>query len=68
MENWLTCEELLYVSQFWTFQGRIYYESIGDYPAQSFFVVQNTSGAISVTQDLRQDNLRLNSYLVRFWL
>lgn len=29
-------------------------------------MVQNTSGAISVTQDLRQDNLRLNSYLVRF--
>lgn len=45
--------------------GRIYYESIGDYPAQSFFMVQNTSGAISVTQDLRQDNLRLNSYLLR---
>lgn len=45
-------------------QGRIYYESVGDYPAQSFFRVQNTSGAINVIQDLRQDNLRLNSYLV----
>ena len=46
-------------------QGRIYYESVGDYPAQSFFRVQNTSGAINVIQDLRQDNLRLSSYLVR---
>ncbi|KAK3089813.1 hypothetical protein FSP39_006721 [Pinctada imbricata] len=45
--------------------GRIYYESIGDYPAQSFFAVQNTSGDVTVTSNLRQDNLRLNSYLLR---
>ncbi|KAJ8318063.1 hypothetical protein KUTeg_003154 [Tegillarca granosa] len=44
--------------------GRIYYEAIGDYPAQSFFGVQNVSGQVSVQANLRNDNLRLNSYVL----
>lgn len=46
------------------FQGRIFYEVVGDYPAPSFFSVQNETGAISVAADLRTDNLGLVSYIV----
>ena len=45
--------------------GRIYYEEIGDYPAQSFFQVQNTSGVVTVSQDLRNDNIRQSTYTLR---
>ncbi|GFN78435.1 protocadherin fat 4, partial [Plakobranchus ocellatus] len=44
--------------------GRIYYEVIGNYPAPSFFSVQNLTGAVSVSADLRTDNLGLTSYIL----
>ena len=45
-------------------QGRIFYDEIGDYPAQSFFQVQNTTGMVMVAQDLRNDNIRQGTYTV----
>ena len=45
-------------------QGRIYYEAIGDYPAPSFFHVDNTTGDVTVRSDLRTDNLQLGVYTV----
>jgi len=46
------------------FQGRIYYEEIGDYPGQSFFDVNDLTGQVSVQQDLRNDGIRLGTYTV----
>ncbi|XP_035826838.1 protocadherin Fat 4-like [Aplysia californica] len=45
--------------------GRIYYESVGDYPAPSFFKVDNLTGEVTTTADLRNDNLGLTSYILR---
>ncbi|XP_050391949.2 protocadherin Fat 4 [Patella vulgata] len=46
-------------------QGNIVYESIGDYPALSFFAVNRSTGIVSITRDLRNDNLRLSTYTLR---
>jgi hypothetical protein len=40
------------------------YEMIGEYPAQSFFGVNNVTGQIRVIQDLRSDGLNTNQYKV----
>ncbi|XP_076458561.1 protocadherin Fat 4-like [Babylonia areolata] len=45
--------------------GRIFYEVVGDYPAPSFFDVNNVTGEVRVVQDLRADNLRLAAYTLR---
>ncbi|RUS85647.1 hypothetical protein EGW08_006593, partial [Elysia chlorotica] len=45
--------------------GRIFYEVVGNYPAPSFFSVQNLTGAVSVASDLRTDNLGLTSYILK---
>ena len=48
-------------------QGHIVYEIRGVYPSPSFFQVvpqSNGVGRISITRDLRTDNLQLSSYLL----
>ncbi|GFN79862.1 protocadherin fat 4 [Plakobranchus ocellatus] len=45
--------------------GQIRYEAVGVYPAQSFFSVDESTGAISLTGDLRNDPLKLTQYTLR---
>ncbi|XP_060080745.1 protocadherin Fat 4-like, partial [Ylistrum balloti] len=45
--------------------GEIMYETVGDYPAQSFFGVNNKSGEVTIIRDLRQDGLNLLSYTLK---
>ncbi|XP_062579030.1 protocadherin Fat 3-like [Saccostrea cucullata] len=46
------------------FPDTMVYEIIGQYPAQSFFGVNNATGQISVIQDLRLDGLKTTQYKV----
>ncbi|XP_041364043.1 protocadherin Fat 4-like [Gigantopelta aegis] len=57
---------ILRVSAFRTaLVGRIFYQTDGDYPAPSFFDVNNVTGDVRVKQDLRHDNLQLGSYTLK---
>lgn len=47
-----------------SFQYSLVYEIIGEYPAQSFFGINNATGQISVIQDLRLDGLQTTQYKV----
>ena len=47
-------------------QGSIIYESIGLYPAQSFFDVNATTGAVRIVQSLKDDGFARTDYTVRF--
>ena len=60
----ILCERVSDESGVGVSKGRIFYEVLGDYPAPSFFNVDNTTGEVRVVQDLRTDNLRLGSYTV----
>ena len=40
-------------------------ELIGDYPAPSFFKINPQNGAISISRDLKSDNLKLSEYTLR---
>ena len=44
--------------------GVIHYKMIGDYPAQSFFVIDSLSGQITTVVDLKTDSLRSSYYVV----
>ena len=46
------------------FQGAIVYESVGLYPAQSFFQVNATTGVINIIQSLKQDVFSRTEYTV----
>ena len=46
-------------------QGSIVYETIGVYPAQSFFQVDSASGAVFIIQDLKNDERARTLYTVR---
>ncbi|KAK7482291.1 hypothetical protein BaRGS_00026419 [Batillaria attramentaria] len=46
-------------------EGVILYEADGLYPAESFFAINQTTGLITVTGDLKQDPLQLSTYLLR---
>ncbi|KAL5018741.1 hypothetical protein ScPMuIL_004463 [Solemya velum] len=45
--------------------GQIVYEVVGNYPAQSFFRVDNTTGEIFISRDIRTDPQRLRFYNLR---
>ena len=55
---------MTFLTIMWVFQGTIFYKTDGDYPAPSFFAVNNVTGDVQVKQDLRHDNLQLGSYTV----
>ncbi len=40
------------------------YEIIGDYPAPSFFNIKDDDGQITVSNDLKTDNLKSTEYNV----
>ena len=42
--------------------GHMTYELIGQYPAQDFFIVNQSNAEIQVSQDLRKDSLRSAEY------
>ena len=42
----------------------MFYEIVGVYPSQSFFSINNATGQISISQDLRNDGLKLTQYTV----
>ena len=46
------------------FQGRLRYGIIGDYPAPSFFRIKEDDGQITVSNDLKTDNLKSTEYNV----
>ena len=54
----------LYESVVCHFQGQIVYSLSGVYPAQQFFRINETSGAIYLKRSLKEDNLRLFKYTV----
>ncbi|KAL5018737.1 hypothetical protein ScPMuIL_004459 [Solemya velum] len=45
--------------------GRVFYDEIGDYPAQSFFAVDDVNGDVTVTDSLQTDSLRLSFFQLR---
>lgn len=50
-----------------SFQGSLVYESIGLYPAQSFFTVNRTTGLITLTQSLKNDGFARDTYTVNLY-
>ncbi len=46
------------------FQAQMRYKITGDYPAPDFFGINERTGAIYISRDLRLDSLQLNSYTV----
>lgn len=59
MEKGLKCKKAICY-----FQGRIVYESIGVYPAQTFFAVNNLDGRITVIDNLMNDGFYRSTYTV----
>lgn len=55
---------LVYIGVCNFLQGRIFYEEIGDYPAQTFFAVDNTTGDVKVIDNLASDSLKLSFFQV----
>ena len=45
-------------------QGELRFEIVGDYPAPSFFRMDEKTGELSVAKDLKSDNLKSEEYLV----
>ena len=45
-------------------QGDLIYEIIGDYPGPDFFAIDESSGKLTLIQDLKADSLRSDKYLV----
>ena len=48
-------------------QGRLRYRIIGDYPAPSFFNIKEDDGQITVSNDLKTDNLKSTEYSVSIY-
>ncbi len=46
-------------------QGRVLYELVGDYPSQSFFWVDATTGVLFVRNSLQSDSLQSTEYGIR---
>ena len=46
-------------------QGEIVYELVGLYPSENFFLINGSTGEVSLKTSLRADSLKSTSYLVR---
>lgn len=49
----------------YSIQGSLRYETIGNYPAPSFFSLNTTTGEIKVARGLMEDGLQRSQYNVR---
>ena len=48
-------------------QERIVYEMVGEYPSQSFFWINSTTGVLYVRNSLQTDSLQSTEYRVRYY-
>ena len=46
------------------FKGNLAYEAVGNYPAEDFFSVDQSSGRVSLIRDLKTDPSGLQTYTV----
>ena len=52
------------ICSFFKFKGNLTYEAVGNYPAEDYFSVDQSSGRVSLIRDLKTDPSGLQTYTV----